>query len=103
MKYIDWFKEFADKLPNCPIKDIWSDGGEILCKTESIADSLADVFEDLYKAEDEEVFINTGYYDPIEDERNGFADIQCGQFFAQFKCRGMDGFQSARGGETLKF
>ena len=34
---------------------------------------------------------------------NGFADIQCGQFFAQFKCRGMDGFQSARGGETLKF
>ena len=81
MKYIDWFKEFADKLPNCPIKDIWSDGGEILCKTESIADSLANVFEDLYKAEDEEVFMNTGYYDPIEDERSGEVDKYTGWWY----------------------
>ena len=48
---------------------IWTDGSEILCKTEWLADTLADVIDHLAG----ETVTHTGYYDPEEDakEQNG--------------------------------
>ena len=53
-------------LPHSPDYRIWSDGTEILCETEQLAESIADLFDALYAYPT----VNTGYYDPEEDERN---------------------------------
>ena len=75
------FREVVKALTSCPQKNIWSTGDEILCKTESAADALADMFEGLYAASNEDVLVNTGYYDPEEDERNGEVDRYTGWWY----------------------
>jgi hypothetical protein len=79
--HMTWFDEIIDRLHNYPAENIWSNGDEILCKTEEVADALADMLECLYKAQGEDVLINTGYYDPIEDERNGEVDRYTGWWY----------------------
>ena len=37
MEKINWFQEITDRLRDYSEGDIWSDGNEILCKTESAA------------------------------------------------------------------
>lgn len=60
----------AAALPDEPAR-IWTkDGDEILCEKEQIAETLADLFDAIYG----EPTVNTGYYDPDEDERNGETD-----------------------------
>lgn len=81
MKKIDWFQEITDRLRDYSEGDIWSSGDEILCKTESAADAIADMFECLYRAQDEDVLINTGYYDPEEDKRNNEMDRFTGWWY----------------------
>lgn len=54
----------------------WTDGQEFLCKREEQADALADFLEDLSFTE-----VNTGYYDPKEDERDGCVDEHTGQWY----------------------
>lgn len=54
---------------------------EILCRTESAADALSDMLFQLYKSQDEDVLINTGYYDPEEDKRNGEEDRYTGWWY----------------------
>ena len=81
MQNINWFEEISSRLRDYPDGDIWSAGCEILCKTEAVADALADMFECLYKAQDEEILVNTGYYDPVEDERNGELDRYTGWWY----------------------
>lgn len=39
------------------------------------------MFECLYKAQGEEIIVNTGYYDPIEDERSGEVDRYTGWWY----------------------
>lgn len=78
---IDWFKEITDRLRDYSDGDIWSTGDEILCKTESAADTLAEMLECLYRAQNEEVLVNTGYYDPEEDARNGEMDRYTGWWY----------------------
>lgn len=77
----DWFELIADNLRDYSDGDILSSGDEILVKTESAADAIADMLEALYKAQGEEVLINTGYYDPVEDERNGEVDKYTGWWY----------------------
>ena len=49
----------------------WSPfGDEILCEDEETANKIADVLEMLVPG----VVINTGYYSPVEDERNNEVD-----------------------------
>lgn len=68
----NWFEIIAERLRDFSEGDIWSDGGdEILCRTESAADAIADMLEQLYRSQDEEIQVNTGFYDPEEDKRNG--------------------------------
>lgn len=77
----DWFSEIADRLRDYPEGEIWSSGDEILCKTESAVNTLMDMFKTLYHAQGEEVDINTGYYDPEEDKKNGEEDRYTGWWY----------------------
>ena len=79
---INWFDEIADRLEEEPKHGhIWSTGDEILCRTEEVADALADMLECLYGSQGESILINTGYYDPVEDEENGESDIYSGWWY----------------------
>ena len=52
---------------------------ELLCKTETQAEGIADFLEDL-GFED----IRTGYYDPKEDARNGETDEYSGLYYVNW-------------------
>lgn len=54
----------------------WSDGYEILCKTEAQAETLANFLEDMGFD-----YVTTGYYDPEEDERNNDVDRYTGWWY----------------------
>ena len=54
----------------------WTDGEEILCKTEEQAEAVADFLEDLGFD-----CLNTGYYDPVEDKREGCVDDHTGYWY----------------------
>lgn len=50
---------------------------EILSANESEIEALANLFDQLYG----EGTVNTGYYDPVEDERNGAVDAYTGLYY----------------------
>ena len=54
----------------------WTDGEEILCKTEEAAEYLADFLEDIGFD-----YVHTGYYDPEEDKRNNEVDDHTGWYY----------------------
>lgn len=81
MEKFDWFNVIAERLRDYSEGDVWSSGDEILCRTESAVDTLADMIESLYKAQGEEILVNTGYYDPEEDKRNGEEDRYTGWWY----------------------
>lgn len=85
MQPIDWFYMICGKLRDYSDGDVWSDGAEILCKTESAANTLADMLEQLYKLQDQNVIINTGYYDPEEDKRNQEEDRYTGWWYVNIE------------------
>lgn len=78
---IDWMEMIVNALPDYPDGIIWSDGEEILVKTESAADTIADLIEALYRAQGEEILVNTGSYDPEEDKRNNEEDRYIGWWY----------------------
>ena len=80
---MDWFSAFCDRLRDYSEGDIWSAGDELLCKTESAANTLADLLEQLYRTDGKEAIICTGYYDPKEDERNGEEDRFTGWWYGK--------------------
>lgn len=80
-KRINWFYEIADRLRDYSDGDIWSAGNELLCKTESAANTLADMIEQLYHSQGEDVVVNTGFYDPETDKRNGEEDRLTGWWY----------------------
>lgn len=77
----NWFSIIMDGLRDYSEGDVWSDGDAIMCRTESAANALSDLIEQLYKSHGEDVQICTGYYDPEEDERNGEADRFTGWWY----------------------
>lgn len=79
---IDWMEMIINALPDYSDGIIWSDGGtEILVKTESAANTIADLIELLYKMQGEEILINTGYYNPEEDKQNNEEDRYTGWWY----------------------
>lgn len=78
---INWFYEIADRLRDYSDGDVWSAGDELLCKTESAANTLADLLEQLYGAQGEEIIVNTGFYNPEEDKRNNEEDRFTGWWY----------------------
>ena len=59
---------------------IWTDGTEILCKTEWLAELIADMIKQIAG----EPEAHTGYYDPSEDERDGCVDSHTGWYYVDF-------------------
>lgn len=69
--------KIAEFLPDEEAR-IWSpDGDEILCETEQTAETIADLFDAIYGCPT----VNTGYYDPEEDARNGETDQRTGYYY----------------------
>lgn len=69
--------QLTSALPDEP-DYVWSkDGDEILCKDKYVADSIAYLFDAIYG----DTVVNTGYYDPDEDERNGETDDRTGYYY----------------------
>lgn len=78
---LDLFDEIAGNLRDYPEGDVWSDGNEILCRTESAANAIADMLQAFYWERRKKVSMNTGYYDPEEDKRNGEEDRYTGWWY----------------------
>lgn len=79
---VNWFEVIAERLRDYSEGDAWSDGEcEILCKTESAASAIADILEQLYHSQNEDVLVNTGFYDPEEDKRNNEEDRYTGWWY----------------------
>ena len=83
IKGIDWMDYIIDSLLNYPEGNIWSNGNdEILCKTEVIANCIADLLKRLYRVyNDKEILVHTGYYDLEEDKRNNEEDKYTGWWY----------------------
>lgn len=77
----DWFAAITDGLRDYSEGDIWTDGTEILVRTKSAADTVADLLETLYRVQGSDVRAATGYYDPEEDEKNGETDRYSGWWY----------------------
>ena len=73
---------FAEQLPEHPYEGVlmWTDGVEILCKTESLAKSVADAL-DAISGERQSYY---HWYDPEEDERNGEVNDHTGWWYVDF-------------------
>ena len=79
---MNWIDEIFKRLKNTPEGEICCyNETEILCKTESAAYAIADLLEQLYESQGEEILVNTGYYDPKEDQRNGEEDKYSGYWY----------------------
>lgn len=70
----DWYEEILCLFIDRPNYNIKVAGDTILCRTEDVANAVAEIIERLYAAQDEDVQICTGYYDPEEDARSGETD-----------------------------
>lgn len=77
----NWFEKICERLRDYSDGEVWSDGYMILCRSEQTADAIADMIECLYKSDDNEVLIGTGYYDPAEDKRFGEEDRYTGWWY----------------------
>lgn len=82
---MNWWNFIIEYLPCVPSDktNYWSDGSEILCRTEELADKTADMIEELYRQRGELVLMNTGYYDPVEDAKDGVNDKYTGWYYVQ--------------------
>lgn len=78
---IDWMEMIVNALPNYPDGIIWTDEDKILVKTESAANTIADLIEALYRTQGKDILVNTGYYDPEEDKRNNEEDRYTGWWY----------------------
>ena len=78
----NFFSFLCERVRDYSDGEVWSDGDQILCKTESAANALYDLLWQLYNAQGETIFdLHTGYYDPKEDERNHEEDRYTGWWY----------------------
>lgn len=70
--------DFGDKSMIIP--DVWTDGTEILCRDEELAEMIANAL-DAISGEHES---HTGYYDPFEDAQSGETDDHTGWWYVDF-------------------
>lgn len=89
--YDNVFTCFANTLPVNPkpveidgqdviIPDVWTDGVEILCRTEALADMIANALDAIAGSPES----HTGYYDPYEDAKEGQTYNTTGWWYVDF-------------------
>ena len=95
MKPKDVIPAIVDMLPREPrsynVEDdpgFWSNGEEILCPTHIECDIIATFLSDVFAEYPERPIIQTGYYDPAEDARNGETDKYSGFHYIRFEQKG---------------
>lgn len=89
---IDRFlKDLLWALPKEPRSDLvdddpgfWTDWEEILCPSEAECEALANFLEDVLCGLSS-ITVQTGYYDPAEDARNGEVDEHTGFCYVKFE------------------
>ena len=77
----DFFSFICARVRDYSDGEVWSDGDQILCKTESAANALCDLLWQLYNERGEAFDLHTGYYDRKEDERNHEEDRYTGWWY----------------------
>jgi hypothetical protein len=73
------FEALLSRLPKSPdsaIRGLWSDGEQILCKTEAQANAIADLVEAMAL----HVTVHISHYDPKEDKRDNCVDKYTGWY-----------------------
>ena len=62
--------------------DVWyyADADEIMCRTEELADMIANIIESISG----EKLAHTGYYDPEEDKRDDCVDGRTGWYYVDW-------------------
>ena len=78
-KIFDVYCKMIELLPHEPSR-IWTNGDEILSSKEEIVEAIADVFDAM---QDGGNVMSTGYYDPVQDERDHVVDWNTGYYYAQ--------------------
>ena len=73
----DWYEDLG-----CNSIDVWyyGDNDEILCRTEELAEMIADILESISG----ERMAHTGYYDPEEDEKDDCVDGRTGWYYVDW-------------------
>ena len=61
----------------------WSDGEMILCPTEAACELIADFLQALFQ--NSALVVQTGYYNPLEDIRDGERDCYTGFYYISFE------------------
>ena len=81
------WKNILEMLPHQPRSfdtsedtGYWTNGSEILCRSELEREIIADFLEDIF-SEWGGYKMKTGYYDPFEDTRNGEQDDNTGFYY----------------------
>lgn len=72
----DYFIQSLDDNTENNTHGFWTDGTDILCKTEEEAKGVANFLQDMGFDS-----VSTGYYDPVQDERDGCVDDKTGYWF----------------------
>ena len=72
----DWAKDTCNSI------DVWhyEDADEILCRTEELADMIADILEGISGEHEAHI----GYYDPEEDEKDNCVDDRTGWWYVDY-------------------
>lgn len=81
------FQSVIDALPSSPPAKgteeefpIWTDGTEILCRTEWLAWTIANILDNIMGKE----FTHYHFYDPEEDQRSNEVDDHTGWWYVDF-------------------
>jgi len=61
-------------------EEVWTDGTEILCAHEDVAEKIANILDAITGCQES----HTGYYDPFEDARDGSVDDHTGFCYVDF-------------------
>ena len=65
------------------VDSMWADGDMIYCDSEKLSDALRAIIEAADK--DDSAVVLTGYYDPVEDERDGTVDKYTGWWYVDIE------------------
>lgn len=77
----DFFSSICERVRDYSDGEVWSDGSQLLCKTEAAANALCDLLWQLYSKQGETFDFHTGYYDPKEDAASHSEDRYTGWWY----------------------